>query len=303
MDKEKKYSARSAGWISNTLKSWPREPLFHFLLIGFALFIGFRVINPESGARQDNNRIVITKDDLRQLQISWMAQWRRSPTQEELGGLLRKKVHEEVLFREAMALGLDKNDIIIKRRLAQKMEFLADDVSALPEPTANELKVWFENNSTRFITPGLISFHHLYFSIDKRGPNTRNAASALLVKLNAGGSPKTEDAADTFMYKDFFAEQSKEQVAGIFGGKFAESLFEIKPRIWQGPVESGLGWHLVFVESVVPSRVPSFEEIQATIKSYWIDEQRAEVKQKLFEEMAARYEIVLPEDEAKETPR
>src|SRR5262245_15344646 len=122
------------GRVTAALNSWSREPLFRFLLIGLALFACYRALNPEARHRPDNNRIVITDDDIRQLQIAWMAQWRRPPTPDELSGLVRSKVREEILFREAMTLGLDKNDAIIKRRLAQKMEFLADDVSAVPEP-------------------------------------------------------------------------------------------------------------------------------------------------------------------------
>jgi hypothetical protein len=301
MAERERESVRSTGRAIATLKLWAREPLLHFLLIGLALFAGYRALNPEAGKQPDNNRIVITDDDVRQLQISWMAQWRRPPTQDELGGLLRSKVREEVLFREAMTLGLDKNDTIIKRRLAQKMEFLADDVSALAEPTTEQLKAFFERNPARFATPGLVSFRHLYFSTDQRGEKTQDAAAALLVKLAAAGPP--EDAADAFMYKDSYVEQSAEQVAAIFGGKFAQSLFQLKPGVWQGPVESGLGWHLVFVEAIEAGRVPAFQEVDAAVKAEWIEGQRAGIKQKLFEEMSARYEIVLPQDSAKQAAR
>lgn len=281
------------------LKSWAREPLLHFLLVGLALFAGYRALNPEASKQQDTNRIVITDDDVRQLQLSWMAQWRQQPTQDELGNLLRNKVREEVLFREAMALGLDKNDTIIRRRLAQKMEFLADDVSALAEPTAEELKAFFAKNPGRFAAPGLVSFRHLYFSVDQRGDKTRDDAAALLVKLAAAGSAEAPEA-DAFMDKDSYAEQSGEQVARTFGGNFAQSVFALAPGAWHGPVESGLGWHLVFVESNVPGRVPAFEEIDATVKAEWIEEQRAGIKQKLFDDMVARYQVVLPQDAARQ---
>jgi peptidyl-prolyl cis-trans isomerase C len=294
---------RSTGAVIAILKSWSREPLVHFLLIGLALFAGYRALNPEASKRSDNGRIVITDDDIRQLQISWLAQWRRPPTSEELGGLLHSRVREKVLFREAMALGLDKNDTIIRRRLAQKMEFLTDDLSALAEPTAEQLKAWFANNAGRFVTPELVSFRHLYFSPDQRGEKTRDEAAALLVKLVAAGSPEAADAADSFIDKDIYAEHSKEQVASIFGGKFARSLFELTAGVWHGPIESGVGWHLVFVESVVPGRAASFEEVETSVRSGWIEEQRGRIKQKLFEDMAARYEIVLPPDAAGQAPR
>src|SRR5262245_53105346 len=202
---------RSGGRMIATLQSWSREPLLQFLLLGLALFAGYHALNPDAGKRADPNRIVITEDDVRQLQVAFMAQWRRQPTQDELGGLLRNKVREEVLFREAMALGLDRNDTIIKRRLAQKMEFLADDVAALTEPTTEQLKAFFQENAARFAAPGLVSFRHLYFSTDQRGGKARDDAAALFVRLS--GAPSAEESADPFMYKDAYAEQSGEQVA------------------------------------------------------------------------------------------
>ena len=122
------------------LRRWLREPLLHVLLIGAALFAVYYALNPGAGQRQDSNRIVITADDLAQIRIAWMAQWQRPPTPDEMRNLLDGKIREEVLSREATALGLDKDDTIIKRRLAQKMEFVMDDVAALREPTDDELQ-------------------------------------------------------------------------------------------------------------------------------------------------------------------
>jgi parvulin-like peptidyl-prolyl isomerase len=211
--------------------------------------------------------------------------------------LLESKVREEVLSREATALGLDKDDTIVKRRLAQKMEFVMDDVAALREPSEDELRRWFEKNPQRFAQPNLVTFRHLYFSPDRRGTRARDDAAAALQEL-AGKPEETPGLAaraDPFMFQDFYAERAPDQVAGIFGTSFAQALLGLKEGQWQGPVESGLGWHLVWVESKIPGRVPPFEEIEATVKSEWMDEQRAEAQRKMFETMRARYQIVLPE--------
>jgi peptidyl-prolyl cis-trans isomerase C len=278
------------------LKRWLREPLLHVLLIGLALFAIYGALNPDAGQRQDANRIVITTDDLAQIQLNWMAQWQRAPTSDEMHSLLDGKIREEILAREAMALGLDKDDTIVKRRMAQKMEFLMEDVSALREPPDDELRLWFERNPQRFALPGLVSFRHLYFSTDVRGERARDAAADVLRQL--AGKPEEsreiDGRSDPFMFQDFYAERSLDQVAGIFGTKFAQALLGLKERNWQGPIESGLGWHLVWVESMTPGRVPAFEEVEATVKSEWIDEQRAESKRSMFESMIARYQIVLP---------
>jgi hypothetical protein len=294
MGSDKLPSARPA---PSLLKRWLREPLLHVLLIGATLFVVYYALNPGAGQLQDSNRIAITADDLAQIRLAWMAQWQRPPTPEEMRNLLDGKIREEVLSREAVALGLDKEDTIIKRRLAQKMEFVMEDVSALRRPADDELKHWFAQNAQRFATPSLVTFRHLYFSPDLRGVHARDDAREALRKL-AG---KTEEASelqklsDSFMFQDFYAERSPDQVAGIFGTAFAQALLRLEQRKWQGPVESGLGWHLVWVESTMPGRVPRFEEAEAGVKSEWSDEQRADSKRKLFDHMKARYQIVLPE--------
>src|ERR1700724_3390134 len=175
----------TASWPSRA-KRWLREPLLHFLVAGLALFAIYRTLNPPPEQPDEGKRIVITEDDLRQVQVAWRAQWQRFPTPDEMRGLVDSKIREEILYREAMALGLDKDDTIVKRRLAQKMEFLADDISSLREPQIDELRAWFDKNQERFALPSLMSFHHLYFSPDRRGAQARENALDALQTLVAG---------------------------------------------------------------------------------------------------------------------
>jgi len=286
------------------VKRWLREPLLHFLLIGFGLFAVYSALNPQLGDRYPSNRIVLTEDDLRQMAVAWAAQWRRPPTPGEIRVLIDRKVREEVLYREALALGLDQGDTIVKRRLAQKMEFLAEDVSGVRDPGTVELTAWFEQNRGRFALPGRVSFRHLYFSVDSRGERARDAAAGALEKLTgkSADAPAAANVGDRFMYQDYYGDRVPEQVANVFGSTFAQSLFQLKPGAWQGPVESGLGWHLVFVDSITPGRVPAFEEIEPDVKAGWINEQRAEAKRKTFDAMRARYEVVLPAPVARDAP-
>jgi peptidyl-prolyl cis-trans isomerase C len=294
MDSDKLSSDKP---VPSLLRRWLREPLLHVLLIGAALFVVYDALNPGAGQRQDSNRIAITADDLAQIRLAWIAQWQRPPTPEEMRNLLDAKIREEVLSREAMALGLDKDDTIIKRRLAQKMEFVMEDASALREPADDELRRWFAQNAQRFAMPSLVTFRHLYFSPDIRGARARDDAMEALRQLadKPEEAPEIHNLSDAFMFQDFYAERSPDQVAGIFGTTFAQALLGLEPGKWQGPVESGLGWHLVWVESTMPGRVPGFEEVEARVKSEWSDEQRAEAKRKMLDHMKARYQIVLPE--------
>jgi hypothetical protein len=177
------------------------------------------------------------------------------------------------------------------------MEFLADDVSALRDPSLDELKKWYAKHGAQFTLPSRITFSHLYFSSDKRGSKARDAAVAALAKLpdNSAAASDLTNLGDPFMFQDHYSERTSDQVANVFGTRFAEELFKLTPGKWQGPVESGLGWHLVWVDSITSGRTPEFEEVDLSdIKSQWLAAQRAETKRELFAAMRARYEIVLP---------
>jgi hypothetical protein len=280
-----------------SLSRWAREPLLHFLVIGAALFAVYYWRNPSAANSDVSRRIELTNDDLRQLEISWTAQWQRPPTPDEMRNLVEDKVHQEILYREGLALGLDRDDTIVKRRLAQKMEFLSDDVSALRDPSLDELKKWYAKHGAQFTLPSRITFRHLYFSSDKRGSKARDAAVAALAKLpdNSAATIDLTSLGDRFMFQDHYAESTSDQVAKVFGTRFAEELLKLRPGKWNGPVESGLGWHLVWVDAITPRRTPDFEEVDVSeIKSQWLAAQRAETKRELFATMRARYEIVLP---------
>jgi hypothetical protein len=278
------------------MSRWLREPLVHFLLGGLALFAGYAALHPERSARERLDVIEVTEDDLRQLDLVWMAKWQRHPTSDELTALVEDKVREEILYREALALGLDEGDVIVKRRLAQKLEFLSEDVSSLPDPTGAELESWFAQNQERFALPGRLSFRHLYFSPDRRGERARDDAAQALARITgrSGEAAETLGLGDPFMLQGNYADRSEEQLAKELGTPFAQALFQLAPDSWQGPIESGYGWHLVFLESVTPRRVPAFAEVEAEVRVGWLDVRRDELKRKAFEQMRARYRISVP---------
>ncbi|HZD31077.1 MAG TPA: peptidyl-prolyl cis-trans isomerase, partial [Candidatus Angelobacter sp.] len=180
--------ARKLRPFGPTLKRWSREPLLHFLLLGIALFAIYGYMHRGRGGVESSRQIALTLDDLRTMDAYFESQWHRPPTPQEFQAMVEDKVREEVLYREGLAMGLDKDDTIVKRRLAQKMEFLAEDVAAAHEPTSAELKAWFDKNSQKFALPSRYSFRHLYFSPDKRGKNARDGAAKALAKI--GGQPE-----------------------------------------------------------------------------------------------------------------
>jgi hypothetical protein len=216
---------------------------------------------------------------------------------------VQNRVREEILYREALAMGLDKDDDIVKRRMAQKMQFLAEDVANAHEPTTVELKAWFERNRDKFLLPGGITFRHLYFSPDRRGQRVHDDAVKALAKI-AGQPENSKSAAalaDAFLFQDYYGDRSPEQLAKEFGSQFAQAAFKLKPGSWKGPVESGYGWHLVFVDSFTSGRVPAFEEVEPDVKSAWLADQREQAKHKAYETMRAKYTVSLPAPPKKQT--
>ncbi|MBS0321755.1 MAG: peptidyl-prolyl cis-trans isomerase [Proteobacteria bacterium] len=260
------------------------------------MFAAYRWLHPESANDDRSNRIVITDDDLRQMSVEWLAQGRPPPTPEQWRSLVDTKVREEVLYREALTLGLDRDDSIVKRRMAQKMEFLAEDVSSLAEPKPGELKAWYAANASRFALPPRGSFRHIYFSPDKRGAKARGDAERALESLH--GEPASSDrvarVGDPYMFQDYYADRAADQIAAQFGPGFAQALFKLKPGEWTGPIESGYGWHLVYIDSLTPGRIPSFEEIEPDVKLGWMSAKREEVRARMYADMRAKYEVVLP---------
>ena len=267
-----------------------------FLLLGLLLFLVYGKIQTGPARAPKSNQIELTLDDLRQLQIGFAAQWQRPPTTQEMMGLVENRIREEILYREALAMGLDKDDTIVRRRMAQKMEFLAEDVAAAHEPSAAELRAWFAKNEKLFAQPARVSFHHLYFSPDKRGPSARADAARALGRLEGKPAdwPGAASLGDPFMFQSYLADRDPSQIAKEFGPPFAKALFEQKPGAWRGPVESGYGSHLVFVESITPERLPALEEIEPDVKIAWLAAQKAEAWDKAYKAMRAKYELVLP---------
>jgi len=285
-----------------TLRRWVREPLLHFLLLGLVLFGVYTYLHRGRGGIESSKQIALTIDDLRIMDSYFESQWHRPPTPAEFQALVEDKVREEVLYREALAQGLDKDDTIVKRRMAQKMQFLAEDVAGAHEPSTDELKAWFDKNTDKFALPSRISFRHLYFSPDKRGKNAQEDAVRALAKI-AGQPEDSKSAAavgDSFMFQDYYGDRAPSAIAKEFGPPFAVAIEKLKPGSWQGPIESGYGWHLVFVDTVIPGRIPAFEEIEPDVKTAWLAEQKKAAWQKAYAEMRAKYTLLLPGPPSKE---
>lgn len=278
------------------LKSLLREPLLHFILIGAGLFAISGYMHHGRDGGETSKQIALSMDDLRQIDVYFESQWKRPPTPEEYRALVEEKIREEVLYREGIAMGLDRDDTIVKRRMAQKVEFLAEDVAAAHEPSTAELRAWFDKNQDKFAQPSRYSFRHLYFSPDKRGKNAQEDAVKALGKIASQpeSSQVAASFADQFMFQDYYRDRTPEMLAKDFGPQFSVTIEKVRRGSWQGPIESGYGWHLVYVDTVIPGRIPAFEEIEPDVKTAWLGWQRAQEWNKAYAEMRAKYTVLLP---------
>jgi hypothetical protein len=275
--------------VYERLRTLVREPLAHFLLIGAALFFIFNVADLAN--RPEDDRIVISEGDIQRLALTWQKQWMRPPTPQELQGLIDAQIREEVLYREARAMGLDEGDTIVRRRLAQKIEFLSEDLAAQTEPSEQELLDFLESEHERFRLPLRLSFTQVYVSPDRRGASAEADARRILDQLRRGADPG--GLGDRLMLQSRFADRSVDEIDRLFGTGFGASLAELEGGVWQGPVESGYGYHLVRIDRRVESRMPLLEEIRNEVRNELISRRRKQANEEMVSRLRAKYRVVI----------
>jgi hypothetical protein len=269
-----------------------REPLVHFLLLGAVIFAAYGVVSKRSGDEPGN--IVISAGQVAAMAETFTRTWRRPPTREELEGLIRDRVQEEVYSREAMALGLDKDDTIIRRRLRQKMEFLTDDVAALAAPTDEELSAYLKTHPDAFRVQRQFTFSQVYLNPERHGENLARDTAQLLAQLQqAGDKADISELGDSFLLEHKFESLPASEVTKQFGEKFAAILGELPPGQWQGPIESGYGVHLVLVNERTEGRVPALAEVRDAVRREWTNTRRLETNEKFYAELLKRYVVTI----------
>jgi hypothetical protein len=278
------------------LRKWIKEPLLHFLIIGAVVFVFFSIVNKDE-IDASGNKIVVTTAEIARLSANWSKKWNRPPTETELKGLVEFCIKEEVYYREALALGLDQNDTILRRRLMQKMEFLSNDLAELNQPDESVLNKYFLNNQEKYELPARVSFTHIYFSLDKRGAKVVEDAKSVLSGLNALRAPELGDG---FMMQYDFVQETPFEVERLFGKGFAEQLFKSEINTWQGPIESGYGLHLVRISEKIDSRMPELASVIDKVRTDLMFERRRKMNKEIYEKFKERYEIVV-EDMSKQS--
>jgi hypothetical protein len=271
-----------------------REPLLHFLVIGAAFFLLYGAFsNPDSD--QSEKRLVVNAAEVEWMRTNWQKRWGRAPTAQELDGLIRQYIRETVLYREALALGLDRNDQIIRRRLAQKMEFIAKDLVSLTPPTDEDLQTYFETHQDRYQEPARYTFTQVFIDPDKRGDATLDDAEAIKARLIAKGDAIVDPGAlgDDFMLANYYPEKDALEIQKLFGRGFAESLIALTPGQWHGPVLSGYGTHLVYVRHVTEPRMPALAVVREQVVADWTADRGEALKERFVGELLEQYSIVV----------
>jgi PPIC-type PPIASE domain len=273
------------------------EPLLHFLLLGAAIFAGYDLLN--RNGEPAPGRIVISQGQLASIVTGFTRTWQRPPTEQEMAGLIRDQVREEVFYREAMALGLDKDDTIIRRRLRQKMEFISDDIAAQSQPADADLNVYLQAHPDKFRMETQFTFRQVYLNPEKHGTNLANDAALLLAKLNQpGGDTGFAEMGDPFMLDNRFSAEPVGEITKLFGEKFTGKLGGLKLGQWEGPVESGYGVHLVCVSDRTEGRLPALTEVRDAVRREWADARRQEANEKFYQGLLKHYTVTIEQSPA-----
>jgi hypothetical protein len=278
--------------------------LLHFLVLGAALFGLFAMTGKKDA--EAPTKVIVSASRVATLADGYARTWRRQPTEQELQGLVEDYIRDEIFYREGRAAGLDRDDVVIRRRVRQKMEFLAEDMTAA-EPSDQELAAYLTSNPERFRTEDRLTFQHVFLSAMRRGSALDGDAKQIAATLTSTSTPlDATRIGDPFLLGEEFHGMSQSDVVRTFGEGFAKQLSTVEPGRWQGPIPSSFGMHFVFVDERAKGSLPPLDAVREAVEREWLNARRVEAEQKLYRTPRDRYQIVVerpPESAASETAR
>ena len=279
------------------MKRFIREPLVQFLALGAVLF-AIGLLRDDGGSGSLNDRIAITPGHIDRFIAGFEMTWQRPPTPGELEGLIDQYINEEILYREALAMGLDRDDEMVRRRMAQKLEFLTRDLIDAAEPTDQELQEYLDANPDGYRHQPRYSFLQVYLSEERRGSDTNADAVQLLEQLRSRPGTDLTNVGDALPLPTAMADASPHEIGRLFGAIFAENLATLEVGSWQGPVRSGYGLHLVRIDERVDGRSASLDEVRDEVRRDFMSERRNESNDSLMRQLRERYTVIVewPED-------
>jgi len=277
-----------------------REPLLHFLVGGALLFVLYGMVADDPAYAPD--RIVVDEARVMSLAGGFQRTWMRLPSSDELDELVREFINEEILYREALALGLDRDDSVIRRRMRQKMEFLHADLAEIEKPSEADLVAFLSANPERFAQQARVSFRQVYVNPDTGPRAPRDRANDILETLRAKGSEaRVDDQGDPTLLPHAMEMASESAIAAAFGSEFAGDVLASADNGWTGPLASSFGLHLIRVDARTPARVPELGEIRRQVEREYETVQRSDADQQFLQMLRAQYEIEVRLPEAAPT--
>lgn len=280
-----------------------REPLFHFLILGLVIYGGYAWLHPGEASEGDQQIIRVGEGERAWMRTSFEKRWKRAPTPKEMEGLTKEYIRETAFYREALAMGLDKDDTIVRRRLAQKLEFLVQDLIDVSPPTDEELEAYFDEHPADYRQPDLITFTHAFVDPDKWGNETESHAATVLEGLKKADDPAraAKELGDPFMLQLYYPERTEAEISKLFGGGFARSLGDLSLGAWQGPVLSGYGIHMVHVHARETFPEPAFANVRDRVAEDWMEAKREELNDEYRERLLEKYTVVIEDDATSDT--
>jgi hypothetical protein len=266
--------------------------LLHFALLGAAMFLIFGLVSDKSGVQPGHIRV--THGTVDNLAATFARVWQRPPTAQELEGLIQEHVREEVLYREALALGLDRDDTLIRRRLRQKMEFVSEDVAAQAEPSDDDLRAYLWAHPEAFAAEPRFTFQQVHLDPLRRGVYLALDVDRLLAELRAGGNTADPtELGDARLLPYQLEGASATEVRMSFGDTFAAGLSTLTPGQWQGPVPSGYGVHLVYVSARTEGPPPELAGVREAVRREWVNARRLQANEQFYQTLLRRYIVTI----------
>ena len=269
------------------MSRWLKEPLIHFLLLGGLIFVVYNAVVDTGTA---DGEIFISRGQQENLLNTFSRTWQRPPTPAEFQGLLKDYIRQEIAYREGQSMGLDQDDIVIRRRLRQKLELLAEDVASLVPPSESDLQRYLDENSQDVMREPRLSLRQVYFSTDRRGAAAEQDAMQLLQRITTDGPEgEFETFGDPLPLPPEIRDLRESEIARLFGTVFTDALQGLETGRWQGPVPSGFGVHLVFIEQRTAGRMPELNEVRDAVQREWLSQRRQQSVDSLYERLAENY--------------
>ncbi|NKB34882.1 MAG: peptidyl-prolyl cis-trans isomerase [Pseudomonadales bacterium] len=289
------------------LRTLLSEPLLYFLVLGVFMFAVYELVSDDTSDQQ-LQELVVSDGQINALISGFERVWQRLPTQNELDALVQDYIREEIMYREALVMGLDRDDPLIRRRMQQKLQFLTDDIATLNEPTETELRAFLDENADQFRSPARFSLQHVYFNANERGESVRADAESALTEIqnqeDAEARSQILVGDPLLMTPTQFEAADENEIARVMGVQFLDALRILPSGSWQGPIQSGFGLHLVYISEYIEGDLPPLDQIRNDVQREWDEERRREANDTFYNALRERYIVTIadPQQDVNASP-